>query len=198
MTFVRCTALPLLVVALLTGCGVTQPTYEAPQRADSVQTSATVDQSYDETWDHLIQYTSQRFFAIDNYEKDSGLMTLSFSSDPSRFVDCGYIETDGPPSYEGPYVAWFEQRSDVNMNLDGRMNLTVQEASEAETMVSVNTRYVVQIETMTGATYGPWAFNTGGSATQSVPSNNFGATDTRTCRPTHEAEQVILEGLTSQ
>jgi predicted small lipoprotein YifL len=187
----------LLALFLLSGCGVTTPTYEPPEPTSADETSVVIDQNYDETWDELIQFTSQRFFAIDNYEKDSGLMTLSFSSEPERFIDCGKIDTDGPPSYEGAYVQWYNNRPQANLTLDGRMNLTVQEVSESKTRVSVNTRYVVEaVSASTGATAVSWSFNTGGSSTKTVPANNFGATDTRTCRPTHEAEQIIIDGIT--
>lgn len=80
----------LLTVFLFAGCGVTTPDYTAPQSKASIDnTTVTLDQSYDQAWDQLIDFTSSRFFAIDNYEKDSGLMTLSFSSEPGRFIDCG-------------------------------------------------------------------------------------------------------------
>jgi len=157
-------------------------------------TTVTLDQSYDEAWDKLINFTSSRFFAIDNYEKDSGLMTLSFSSGPGRFIECGDISTDGPPSYEGDYVQWYSERP-ATLDLDGRMNLTVQEAGENQTSVDVNVRYVVTATGANGVQAAQWSFNTGGSDTQQVRANNFGATQTRTCQPTHEAEKVIIEGI---
>jgi hypothetical protein len=153
-----------------------------------------VDQSYDEVWEGLISFTSQRFFAIDNYEKESGLMTLSFSSDPGRFIECGEISTDGPPSHEGNYVGWYDKRR-ATLDLEGRMNLTVQEVREQETEVQVNVRYVVTATGASGVQMAQWRFNTGGSDTQQVKANNFGATQTRTCVPTHEAERVIVEGV---
>lgn len=184
-----------LTFLLISGCGVTTPDYTAPQSSASMDnTTVTLDQSYDEAWDKLINFTSSRFFAIDNYEKDSGLMTLSFSSEPGRFIECGDISTDGPPSYEGDYVQWYSERP-ATLDLDGRMNLTVQEAGENQTSVDVNVRYVVTATGANGVQAAQWSFNTGGSDTQQVQANNFGATQTRTCQPTHEAEKVIIEGI---
>lgn len=180
------------VALLLTGCGVTQPTYTPPEESAIESTSVTVDAEFDEAWSTLIDYASQRFFAIDSFEKDSGLLTLTFSSDPSRFIDCGMYETDGP-SYEGTYIGYAERY--LNGALSGRMNLTVREAG-AQTEIAVNTRYV--FEAGNQAQQFTWTFNTGGSDTQVVPSNNFGATQERTCRPTHEAEEEILEGIQSE
>lgn len=94
-----------LAVFPLAGCRGTTPEYTAPQSKASIdETTVTLDQLYDGAWSQLINFTSSRFFAVDNYEKDPGLMTLSFSSDPGRFVTCGNISTDSPPSYEGGHV----------------------------------------------------------------------------------------------
>lgn len=182
-----------LTFIFLIGCGVTTPEYTAPDTQPAEKTTVTVDKPFDEVWQGLISFTSQRFFAIDSYEKASGLMTLTFSAEPERFVDCGSISTDGPPSYEGSYIGWFDERP-AQLNLTGSMNLTVQEDGESETTVEVNTRYVISVQSPAG-TSEEWAFNTGGSDTQTVPTNNFGATQKRTCRPTHEAERVIVEGV---
>ena len=178
---------------LIFGCGVTTPEYNAPPAEDNPPASATLNQGYDDAWNSLISFTSERFFAIDNYEKESGLMTLKFSANPSRFVTCGEIDTDGPPAYSGPYLDWYDQRR-ATPELDGRMNLTVREISSEEVRVEVNARYVLSISYPTGSQL-KWAFNTGGSDTITVPANNFGARQDRTCRPTHEAERVIVEGL---
>jgi len=183
----------LLFALLVSGCGVTTPDYTTPSAPDYDQTSVTVEEGFDSTWDGLIQFTSQRFFAIDSYEKDSGLMTLSFSSDPARFVDCGTISTDGPPAYEGDYIQWFQETPRRSISLDGRMNLTVQETTEEETRIGVNVRYVVTAQA--GPQTINFNFNTDGSDTQQVTANSFGATESRTCRPTHEAERVIVEGV---
>lgn len=74
------------------------------------------------------------------------------------------------------------------------MNLTVRETGENQTEVDVNVRYVVTATAANGVQMVQWSFNTGGTDTQQVPANNFGATQTRTCQPTHEAEKVIVEG----
>jgi hypothetical protein len=182
------------IAVFFLGCGVTTPEYTAPDPEPAGQTSVAVDQEYDDVWEGLISFTSQRFFAIDNYEKESGLMTLSFSSDPGRFIECGEISTDGPPSYEGNYVGWYDERR-ATLDLEGRMNLTVQEVREQETEVQVNVRYVVTATGTSGVQMAQWRFNTGGSDTQQIKANNFGATQTRTCVPTHEAERVIVEGV---
>jgi hypothetical protein len=185
----------LFALSLLTGCGATTPEYTAPQpSAESVTTSVIMDESYNEAWDKLINFTSARFFAIDNYEKESGLMTLSFSSDPARYVDCGTV---GTGSDQQGWIEWWRgTNSTASVSLDGRMNLTVQKVSRAETKVEVNTRYVVTAESnlVVNQNY-EWVFNTGGSDTvpKAPPAGMSGGP--RTCTPTHEAEKVIVEGI---
>ena len=49
--------------------------------------------NFDETWISVIDFVSDSFFKIENFEKDSGLLTLSFSSkDAEKFIDCGDFE----------------------------------------------------------------------------------------------------------
>lgn len=75
------------------------------------------------------------------------------------------------------------------------MNLNVRESGPKQTIVEVNVRYVVTVSAPNGQQLVQWTFNTGGSDTQQVQANNFGATQTRTCMPTHEAEKMIVEGI---
>ena len=49
--------------------------------------------NFDETWTSVIDFVSDSFFKIENFEKDSGLLTLSFGSkDAEKFIDCGDFE----------------------------------------------------------------------------------------------------------
>lgn len=184
----------VLLAFIFTGCGATAPEYTAPQSSTTEATSVMIDEPYDATWDKLIDFTSARFFAIDNYEKDSGLMTLSFSSNPERFVDCGTV---GSGSDQQGWVEWYKQaNTSSTVSLNGRMNLTVREESESQTRVEVNTRYVVTARSniITEENY-EWSFNTGGSDTvpSAPPAGMSGGP--RKCVPTHEAERVIIEGV---
>ena len=77
----------------ISACATVPPaTYTAPTPKDYSNT-ITVNRDFSQTWENLIGYASQTFFAIENFEKDSGLLTLSFGSgNVSRFVDCGYCD----------------------------------------------------------------------------------------------------------
>lgn len=180
-------ALGTAALLLLVGCTAT---YAPPVQTDfdpSMKTRV-VDKSFDETWQTLIEYAAGTFFGLDNYEKDSGLLTLSFgASNPSQFIDGGSWKSQSP-RFEGTYVDYVATY--LGGRLDGKMNIVVTPVDAEHTRVTVNARYVF------GATSGmAWVFDTGGSATV-VPSNQaLGTTNSRTIVPTHYAEQMILSAL---
>jgi len=63
-----------VLLLLLIGC---VPTYQAPIILDYNQAGTIkINKGFDEVWTSLIEYSASSFFAIDNFEKDSGLMTL--------------------------------------------------------------------------------------------------------------------------
>ncbi len=52
--------------------------------------SKTVESNYDDTWEKLIDYSSEFFFTIDRFEKESGLIILSFDApNPTDYVSMG-------------------------------------------------------------------------------------------------------------
>lgn len=176
----------ILTLAVV-GCA---PVYNAPQNQTNVQDkySRTVNMSYDKTWITLVEYASSNYFAIDNFEKDSGLMTLNFGSqDPSLFVDCGMIKfPDG--SYEGPFVEGIERAGKAE--LDGRMNLFIKPISANVTQVVVSARYVFSAKEK-GLKKKIWTFDSGGSAVK-----NYGPTKMKViCQPTYMAEESLLNSL---
>src|SRR3990167_1761700 len=107
----------LVAVALalaIIGCGVKYPEYQppAPQsyNSDNVRT---INKNFEQTWTALIDYTSSSFFGIDNFEKDSGLMTLDFgSNDPAKFVDCGTLHSVAV-KYDGPFIEGIQSYGSV-------------------------------------------------------------------------------------
>jgi hypothetical protein len=170
-----------------------------------------VKQSFSKTWESLISYASKTFFSIENFEKDSGLLILSFGvGDASRFVDCGYY-SGGPTGFSGPYVRYLQQGASAT--LQGKMNLRVRTINPEETEVSVNARYIfvrppsqasvlvpnyltgtfqTQYVTIPGTT---WTFDSKSVDTQMVANVSAGTEPTRTCQPTGTAESEILKGV---
>jgi hypothetical protein len=148
--------------------------------------------TFDETWQWLIEYAAASFFAIENYEKESGLMILSFGSiQPSQFVDGGFWKSSGlGTKFEGNYVDYLAQHRGGSLN--GKMNIVVIELAEDKTRVSVNARYTFTCPPDT------WVFASGGNATVKIESKVSGTSDTRTLVPTHIAEKSILDALESE
>ena len=55
--------------------------------------SVITNKNFDETWTSITDFINDSFFKIENLEKDSGLLTLSFGSkEPENFIDCGDFE----------------------------------------------------------------------------------------------------------
>ena len=55
--------------------------------------SVITNKNFDETWTSVTDFVNDSFFKIENLEKDSGLLTLSFGSkEPENFIDCGDFE----------------------------------------------------------------------------------------------------------
>ena len=137
-------------------------------------------------------------------------MTLSFgASEIGLFVDGGqweYKSTRGMDpitglvigedlDFSGNYVTFLERFR--NAKLTGRMNLFVRALGGQRTEVKVRARYVVNTTTAIGSRVvsDTWSFDTGGSDTISVRNPSKGTGETRTMRPTHEAEKSILDAI---
>ena len=111
----------LIALFILTSCATVQIddiTYIAPEKTEYSKTIK-FNNSKDEVWNALIDYASESFFSINTYEKDSGLMTLSFTSNPERFVNCGNWIVNGT---DNNYVEFMRLRQGTNVNLNGVLN----------------------------------------------------------------------------
>ena len=119
----------------------------------------TVERTRDAVWAASIPELSKQFFVINNLDKASGLMNISYTGDPERYIDCGRIvsyvkNANGERTYDFA-GAKAQQRYEVmlpgaglfyldrRMSLEGRVNLIFEEAGATVTRVTANTRYVV-------------------------------------------------------
>lgn len=193
----------LFSFTLVSGCATA--TYTPPVARD-YSNRLVVHKSFDKTWEDLIGYASETFFSIDNFEKASGLLTLTFGAgDASRFVDCGKF-SGGPKNYEGSYVQYIQ--STASAKLDGKMNLRVRSVGPEDTELTVNARYIFTIPSttstnfLTGApvTYSAsvFSFDSRSSDTQFISGASPGTPPSRTCQPTGEAENSIMRGINRQ
>ena len=183
----------LAISTILSGC-LTTGNYEPPAMPQSPTFSRVVAADFENTWRAIIDHVSSTFFVIENFEKDSGLVTVSFgSAEPHRFVDCGYARVQWfdeqyvAHKFDGHYVTFLTTVQ--NGSLSGRMNISARPTSEGETEVRVNARYIIS------APPEIWSFDSGSSATVTVRNAVQGMGDTRTCVPTYVAERDILTAV---
>lgn len=182
-------ALPTLLILGSCVSPIGQVVYEEPDpRAYSSEHQ--FDHRKDDVWDALIDYAAHAFFAIDSYERDSGLMTVSFTATPETYVDCGMWTANGQ-------TLLYVDRPSFHFDLDGTMNIRVVERSPNRTTLSVNARYIL---TMSDPAYPlgrtVWSFDTGSVHRHTKIRNlSLGTLPYRTCRPTGVAETLVLNGV---
>ena len=156
----------------------------------------------------------KQFYVINNLDKSSGLMNLSYTGDPERFIDCGRITSyvknaqgernynfagaKSQQSYEimNPGVGLFF--IDRRMSLEGRVNIIFEEVGPSQTRVTANTRYVVQRQRVIRQAANNFpqtindsiTFNSGGGSTFAGPSDSVAE-----CAATGTLEREILESI---
>ena len=166
----------------------TQYRYDLPFETRPYENSRTLNESYDDAWRSVIDHLSATSFAIDNFEKDSGLITFSFSqSNISLYVNCGGLKQIG---FNGSYADFLKHTA--KGTLSGKVNISVREISENKTTVRVNARYVLSAFSQNyfdpqNPTQFIWAFNSGG----------FDEINGFRCQPTYILENSILDAVSS-
>tara|TARA_Y100000748_G_C15452730_1_gene471619 strand:- start:686 stop:1306 length:621 start_codon:yes stop_codon:yes gene_type:complete len=199
-------SLIILTLAIVTSCATPIPiiqqvgTYSPPDMSLEGKYSETINKNFDDTWTAVIDFVSVSSFSIDNFEKDSGLITLTFGiSDPGRYIDCGSFKSTGGSIYDfdGKYVDYIHGPSFQGSSLSGKMNISIRSVSEGKTNVRVNARYIWVAGTDGRVASNTWSFDTGNSATIFVRNPTSGTIPTRTCVPTYHAESSVIDFVKS-
>lgn len=191
------------------GCVSGQTQYFRPEGEILKNNTIIVQKNKDDLWNQLVPALGKQFFVINNIAKDSGLINISYTGDPQRFIECGRIrsvvEMNGgqKSSYDFPAAVAYQEYVIVlkniggqgilrnvtrKMNLEGRMNIIVEPIDKSQTRVTVNTRYLVTKNV---------SFQGGYNVVSDVLSFNSGeeasfANGGTTCRPTGSFEQIVL------
>ena len=185
----------LAALFLVGGCATSSYIYTPPTSLSTPENEVVLNEPFEVVWDRMVKNLSADFFVINNIEKVSRLMNISFSaSSPGRYVDCGrtrrtFTNLRGEQVYE--YAAADSSRFALTddrgiafnivrtTKLDGRTNIYV--APEGgKTVVRVNTRYIVNIQVQwyslagqpAGTEQHTWAFNTKEIFEQPLPQFN--------------------------
>lgn len=160
---------PLLVCsAAVSGCAMTAVSslsYQGPTLA-KVENEAALAEPFSDVWDRLVRELSKSFFVINNVEKESRIINVSFSTDtPAEYADCGVSTRQTQfGNTKQKFVYNVAQRSDFTNafqwgpygnlpaksivtripKLEGRVNIYLAPQSGG-TAMSVNTRYVLTV-----------------------------------------------------
>jgi hypothetical protein len=179
----------LVVISLIgmAGCAVefTPPTHQNRPRYE-----VTYRATFNEVWDKLIEYSSQTFYGLDTINRDSGLITLSFSVENVGMVaDCGMVTEGGLTMPALDYLAMDTPGIVDLLEFSGRINILVQDVSPDLTAVRVTARYVIQYDVPRAGIHAVWSFSSGGRDTETAFGQNV------TCQPTYVVETSILHDL---
>ena len=157
--------------------------------------------NFDETWTSIFDFVNDSFFKIENLEKDSGLLTLSFSSkEAEKFIDCGDFEYTlffTGEEFKGSYIDY--AKSGLLALLEAKMKINIQKIDNKSSKISVNTNYTYSTQHALGY-YDPklnqtYSFVSGGYQTIDVINPIKGSIPTRTCKSTNFAENAIFNIL---
>jgi hypothetical protein len=204
----------LLSAILLVGCAGTQ-SYTPPIGTTAATNEKIVNKPIDKVWKTSVAELGKRFFVINNLDKASGLINVSYSGSPESYVDCGQVTSyvknaRGERTYNFP-----ASRAEMNyeimngnglflihrkMNLEGRINLIFEPIGTSKTKVTANTKYVLTRSTSVTSVAGNGipsnnsstiSFNSGGYA--SFPPSSNG--ESVKCYSTGQLEQELLGSI---
>lgn len=179
----------LIISTLLIGCAINTASYTPPSDKGGAKNNFTINKGYDETYSALVGVLAGTFFAIDNFDKGSGLITLSYSAtgDVSKYIDCGNWESTNSLdpqrfTFKGKYESYLVKA--WNAKLMGRLNIVVKSVGKNKTQLIVNSRYTFDDFTFTGVD------------DARISARNSGTDDpTRICRPTGYVERMIADQI---
>src|SRR4030095_2984850 len=84
-----------LYAAMITGCatpGTSTLSYAPPQTSTKIQNEVIVSKPFEAVWDSFVRELAKSFYVINNLDKQSRVINLSFSTNtPEEYVDCGII-----------------------------------------------------------------------------------------------------------
>ena len=139
------------------GCGIGKISYYEAKGIKNTDNSIFLKESKDKVWVKLIDGIGKSFFVINNIEKDSGLINISYGDDPCRFIGCGtlnsyVLDAQGKRKYNFPACIEYKEYEEFNkgnlfiirrwITLDSRASIIVQKRNNG-TLVKVNAKYVV-------------------------------------------------------
>ena len=154
----------VVMYAVLVGCTSKTDFSYAPVQAYESANTMVYNSNINKVWDAAIKSIGEKFFVLDNIQKDSKIITLSYSvSDPAAYIDCGQVTAEtkgasnsGTYTYQGAQAEAVYYIGDPNIphpqpvrrtaRLEGKVNIIFVEEGKDKTKVTVNTRYVMSVK----------------------------------------------------
>ena len=122
----------------------------------AIPTEKTINAPFPDVWARTIPAIAQSFFTINNMEKDSGFLNISFVGDPGTYVDCGTASYIGESGTQTVAVSHRSHRVETDGGdgsqvllmgrtvLDSTINVVFVKETADTTRVSINIRYHVR------------------------------------------------------
>jgi hypothetical protein len=205
----------LLAIAFVSGCAWKSPDLHLNTATSPSANYRVIDKPREAVWDASVVQLGKQGVVINNFDKSSGLINISYSGDPVKFIDCGNItsyvkDAQGERTYDFPGAraqATYEKMNggvlfhiDRKMSLEARVNLALEEINPNQTKVTAKAFYVVQKDVTARRADSnvsqSWSdsisFKTGGSSPLPNDGNSAAAT---VCMANGELEQEILSAI---
>ncbi len=204
-----------ILAFIFNACATGSAKYYRPSAPSALENSTILNKSKDEVWKEIIPALGRNFFVINNLDKASGIINISYIGDPEEYVECGRLhyqvnDPQGSRTYDFPAAKEYkEYKMALNGNsfimkrrmaLEGRMNIIFEEIGPNKTRVTVNTRYILTRTIQSQQIGNPYSatdtniisFNSG--QRKSFPGK--GSYKGTTCQPTGDFERSVLYLLT--
>lgn len=197
------------------GCSKQIITHEQPEQY-AVKNARVFDAPYDKVWKATVDAIASSFWTLDNIEKDSGILTLSYAcNDATPWVDCGKTHNVVTMGIQDivfdsatPYVAlkaandmgnvWDVER---RVSMFAKSNVLVKKITANQTKVTINTNYTLKCDIGMG-TFRAWTgqiliFSQPSTSTVTFTTTQEGRGQNNICRSKHTLEDAILQSIYS-
>lgn len=199
------------ITATLVGCATGTTDYTPPANYKQISNQKILNKSLDKAWKDTVSNLSKDFFVINNLDKSSGLINVSFSGNPEQYIDCGEIYSKvsnavGTREYRfagsaqnAYYEVWDKQNINLiqlnrQLALDGRINLILQAKTPNQTLVTANVKYVLNRKIDAVGTVSGRQFIQDSISFTSRDSAVFPGSNT-SCKANGKLEQLLLDTI---
>ena len=166
----------------LVGCASKMTSDIIPPQERQFEDSRVYNSGYEAVWKAVVQSIGSSFFVLENIQKESGIMSLSFSaSAPGDYIDCGSVHeygNIGPNKLDYTFISTSPRvtRKVVSPNgipgdvvrtctLNGKANILVQAIGAKQTRVTVKARYVFSLTNLVALYGAPYPMKVDNSMT---------------------------------